>query len=92
MPEAPRRAAPGGLIRSTALRRLTLAMVVGSLLSRAPGGERVERFVPRALRTPEARFAPLARAGHGSARARMRGLSSRGAKLRGDLRIPERTP
>ena len=36
MPEAPRRAAPGGLIRSTVLRRLTLAMVVGSLLLALP--------------------------------------------------------
>jgi uncharacterized membrane protein len=32
MPEAPWRAAPGRLILSTALRRLTLAMMVGSLL------------------------------------------------------------
>ena len=32
MPEAPRRAARGGLIRSTVLRRLTLAMMVGSLM------------------------------------------------------------
>ena len=36
MPEAPRRAAPGGFIRSTVLRRLTLAMVVGSLLLALP--------------------------------------------------------
>jgi uncharacterized membrane protein len=36
MSEAPRRAAPGGMIRSTALRRLTLAMVVGSLLLALP--------------------------------------------------------
>ena len=36
MPEAPRRAATGGLTRSTALRRLTLAMMVGSLLLALP--------------------------------------------------------
>ena len=32
MPEAPRRVAPGGLIRTGVLRRLLLAVAVGSLL------------------------------------------------------------
>ena len=36
MPEAPRRAAPGGIIRSTALGRLLLAIAVGSLLFAIP--------------------------------------------------------
>ena len=36
MPEAPRRAAPGGLIRTRVLRRLMLAVAVGSLLLAIP--------------------------------------------------------
>ena len=36
MPEAPRRAAPGGLIRTGVLRRLLLAVAVGSLLLAIP--------------------------------------------------------
>ena len=36
MPEAPRRAAPGGLIRTGVLRRLILAVAVGSLLLAIP--------------------------------------------------------
>ena len=36
MPEAPRRAAPGGLIRTGVLRRLMLAVAVGSLLLAIP--------------------------------------------------------